>query len=393
MNKISLPTPQACVIAGGIVRVALMLYGIWHDEAFPGLRYTDIDYDVFSDAATYVAHGESPYRSSTYRYTPLLAMILTPNIWLHTQFGKLVFVVVDIIVGIQISLIVRDSPMAREDESRKDQNVVGERSSPRKYIANDTSNGNSPAAVSLCVLAWMFNPLTMGLSTRGSADSIMAMLVLGTLRALQMQRIVAAGVWFAMAVHFKMYPVIYALPIALYLGSDAMKSGAEAHPISMPRRLLRIATHGKVLKFATTAAVVILGVSYLFYTWYGFEFLWNTHLYHVVRRDHRHNFSPYFYLLYLTFGSDVTGSVGGPMLGLACFLPQVRHLRFPFTRCGCGVVSCLYQDLACNTQFSNKCAILRTPACAVGLPLQSTRVSAWAMTNEIDLRQCMVCAA
>lgn len=149
----------------------------------------------------------------------------------------------------------------------------------------------------------------------------MAMLVLGTLRALQMQRIVMAGTWFALAVHFKMYPVIYALPILLYLGSDNGK--VPISPIH-PRQFIRVVAHTNVLKFVAAAAVVFVVVSCWCYTLYGWAYLWNTHLYHVVRRDHRHNFSPYFYLLYLTYGTDVVGTIGGLVLGLACFLPQVH---------------------------------------------------------------------
>ena len=58
---------------------------------------------------------------------------------------------------------------------------------------------------------------------------------------------------------------------------------------------------------------------------YGVTFLQESYLYHLSRQDHRHNFSLYFYYLYLT-ASSVQPSLFarlvsfGPQLGLVAFL-------------------------------------------------------------------------
>jgi phosphatidylinositol glycan class M len=40
----------------------------------------------------------------------------------------------------------------------------------------------------------------------------------------------------------------------------------------------------------------------IYHSW-GYPFLHESYLYHIHRLDHRHNFSPYFYLTYLTYPS------------------------------------------------------------------------------------------
>ena len=47
------------LLTGAGLRLVLLLAGLWQD-AHSRVRYTDIDYDVFSDAAAAIAAGGSP---------------------------------------------------------------------------------------------------------------------------------------------------------------------------------------------------------------------------------------------------------------------------------------------------------------------------------------------
>jgi hypothetical protein len=87
---------------GIAVRLLLLLIGNYIDSNSP-LPYTDIDYFVFTgipfsnsymyiDAATFVSNGQSPYERHTYRYTPLVAWILS------IINGKLLFLTSDLVV-------------------------------------------------------------------------------------------------------------------------------------------------------------------------------------------------------------------------------------------------------------------------------------------------------
>lgn len=78
------------ILVSGVLRVLLILYGEWQD-AHMEVRYTDVDYFVFSDAAELVASGRSPFERSTYRYSPLLAILLVPNSLVHRSWGKFLF--------------------------------------------------------------------------------------------------------------------------------------------------------------------------------------------------------------------------------------------------------------------------------------------------------------
>lgn len=120
-----------------------------------------------------------PYSRATYRYTPLLAVILTPNLLVHPAFGKVLFAAADLAVAVLLHrLLVR--------------------------------RGSSPRSATTTVSAvWLLNPIIANISTRGSSESILGLLVVGCLSLAEQRRWDGAAVLFGLAVHFKLYPVIY----------------------------------------------------------------------------------------------------------------------------------------------------------------------------------------
>lgn len=81
---------RSVILFSAFLRFFLIIYGEWQDTHME-VRYTDVDYLVFSDAAALVVSGVSPYKRSTYRYSPLIAYLLTPNSIFHRSWGKVLF--------------------------------------------------------------------------------------------------------------------------------------------------------------------------------------------------------------------------------------------------------------------------------------------------------------
>ena len=123
MSEKSLPTPliyrllrsTSFLLAISVIfRLLLIFYGIYHDAHSP-LKYTDVDYFVFTDAARLVSRNQTPYQRETYRYTPLLAWLLVPTSWPGWfSWGKLIFALADVVTGWIMILILRDRGMSIE---------------------------------------------------------------------------------------------------------------------------------------------------------------------------------------------------------------------------------------------------------------------------------------
>ncbi|RLN89736.1 hypothetical protein BBJ28_00013139 [Nothophytophthora sp. Chile5] len=66
-------TQGTLALFGGalLLRLVLIAYGAVQD-AYMTVKYTDVDYDVYTDAAREMAAGNSPFDRTTYRYTPVL---------------------------------------------------------------------------------------------------------------------------------------------------------------------------------------------------------------------------------------------------------------------------------------------------------------------------------
>ena len=194
------------LLAAGVLRIALLGWGSYQDRV-SAVKYTDVDYFVFSDAANCLAFPAlpdcsiakgplrnylslqigDPYARDTYRYTPILALLALPNVLLHPTAAKVLFAFADLVVG---SLLYSELL--------------------RKGV-------REPIALRSVAIIWLLNPIIANISTRGSAESILGLLVVGTLVLLERGRLYAAAALFGLAVHFKIYPVIYGSSIFVFI--------------------------------------------------------------------------------------------------------------------------------------------------------------------------------
>ncbi|GAA5999267.1 glycosylphosphatidylinositol-alpha 1,4 mannosyltransferase I [Rhodotorula paludigena] len=257
---------------GAALRAILLVWGHWQDH-HGAVRYTDVDYFVFSDAAKCLVDPHSlscstaegayapswlgdPYARSTYRYTPLVAALVAPNHRLHPDFGKVCFAVCDLLVGALLYRLLR------------------------RRGTTATYAGRAVAAI------WLLNPIIANISTRGSSEAIIGAVVVSVLSLAKQQRWDTAAALFGLAVHVKIFPFLY--------GSSLLAALAGGGRRDWRQSLARI------VRFGLISFTCFMTLNIGLYLLFGEPFLRETFLYHLSRLDHRHNFSSYFYPFYLS---------------------------------------------------------------------------------------------
>jgi len=167
---------------------------------------------------------------------------------------------------------------------------------------------------------WLLNPMVATISTRGSSEGLLGVMVIALLWAVLQRRIVTAGVLLGLGVHLKIYPFIYAPSILWWLddehlGVERPKSGSNDFVGSISKFC-----NFSRIKLTITSLAVFMGLNALMYSIYGWPFLQHTYFHHVTRIDHRHNFSPYNTLLYQNSAAPETSSIH---LESLAFFPQL----------------------------------------------------------------------
>ena len=359
-------------LLGALLRALALAWGAAQDALTPRVPYTDADYFVLQEGAALLARGRSPFERATFRYSPLLALLLAPGA-LPLPFdaarlwGKLLF-------------------------------CAGDLAAARLAFGLLRLRGLRARGAAWAAAALLLSPLAINVSSRGSADSLVCALVLLTLTLLLRRRELAAAAAFGAAVHLRLFPVVFAVPLVLFLdehsapapsaglaGRDAAPVAAAAAsaaapsiaPVAALLASLRALLSWRRVRFGLASAATFLALGLASRALGGPAYVQEALLFHFTRADTRHNFSASFYGLYLQSGAgagagmgvDMGGGVGvgagagagagadaARLAGLLAFLPQlgaalatgaILHRDLPFA---------LFAQASCAPKVVSDCS-------------------------------------
>lgn len=209
----------------------------------------------------------SPYNRQTYRYTPLLAVLLLPNHFIHPSFGKYLFAACDLVNGVLIYRLLLATVSSR---SSRDLATNDARPHDEQRECGDVENtpiASEKAWAAFLAATHLFNPLVFSISTRGSSESILCTLVLLTLYYALHHRWDAAAVMLGISTHWKIYPFIYGVSCVTAIAAQTRTSSGWG--FTFVRSLMCTRT----LRFAILSAgtFFLLGIfCYVMYVFFAF---------------------------------------------------------------------------------------------------------------------------
>ena len=203
----------------------------------------------------------------------------------------------------------------------------------------------APSSVSLtCVAVLLFNPLSLAVSTRGNGDVLHMCVLYAMMHSLAQHRGVLAAVCHGLAVHLRLYPILFLPSLLLSLDDNYCRGGLQcqcgldgpkwrtvpltllADGVSWVSRALPPslcpsagATRHRAI-FSLVSLSTVAGLFAVCAAMYGRPFVSESLAHHIGRVDTRHNFSLLFYPLYLEQQQKGATAVAA---SLAAFLPQV----------------------------------------------------------------------
>lgn len=154
------------------------------------------------------------------------------------------------------------------------------------------------------------------MASRGSNEQIIQVLIFITFYFLLYRQYVISGFFLGLAIHFKIYPIVYSFVLYFYIDCDRDMIAAGGNPYMAIISKKGFFTWNRI-KFTVMTVGTFVGLTGLFYYIYGYEFLYETYLYHFIRKDHRHNNSVYWYLIYQLFDEP-----NSTLIGILTFVPQ-----------------------------------------------------------------------
>ncbi|KAK0525978.1 GPI mannosyltransferase 1 [Tilletia horrida] len=348
------------------------------------MTIVDGAYLVLRKPFSFLAGLGDPFQRATYRYTPLLALLLSPGeAFGWPEFGKWVFIAADLLCAVLMWAVLEQRHQQRTRTRRRTPHGI-------EFHSEGTYWSWYPT------LLWLLNPFPAQIATRGSSESVLGVLVLlfllsflatnperseikssaaaeaaaqaaaapasadgtkggeveaddalpadaeppmtpmtptfGTAAPAPETALapsewtlptLASSTFLSLAANVKLFPILYGAPVLAHLA--AVSGSARDGPIGAdsltpwereeletgksPARRSWLQRNRAGIKYALMCAYLFGAINLVLFGIFGLPYLQHSIVYHLIRRDHRHNFSAYYLPTYLL---DVLPTTGIP---------------------------------------------------------------------------------